>query len=89
MDDSRDGKGARAFFAAGVALSMLCTNACDDAAPSVREEVTTSPLEAAGAQAEAAAAAGTSTSAGLDPAGQSGRNLFRFETFGDQAFWGD
>jgi hypothetical protein len=72
---------------------MLLANACTDAPPSDHPEVTTSTaqLEAAGSTAAELSPELTTDSLNSGGGGQNqqGRNIFRFETFGDQAFWGD
>jgi len=70
---------------------MLSASACSDAPPSSHDEVTiaTSPLEAAGASAEAISDVAVTDSNRIGDQNPTGRNIFRFETFGDQAFWGD
>jgi hypothetical protein len=70
---------------------MMFATACTDAPPSTQPEVTTSTaeLETAGATAAELSADLTTDSLSSGGANQLGRNIFRFETFGDQAFWGD
>ncbi len=91
MDERRDGNGAWALLVASIPLSMLLVAACDDAPPSSPTEVTevASPLEAAGAGAEVISDVAVTDGNRIGDQNPTGRNLFRFETFGDQAFWGD
>jgi hypothetical protein len=72
---------------------MLLANACTDAPPSGQPEVTTSTAQLEAAGSTAAELSADLTTDALNSGGsvqnQQGRNIFRFETFGDQAFWGD
>lgn len=91
MDETRDGKGAWALFVAVVPVSMLLASACADPPPNAEVTTTTVQLEAAGASAEAVSdvSADANLTSGGGGHNQAGRNIFRYETFGDQAFWGD
>jgi len=77
------------LLSTGISFSMLLANACADPPPSNHTEVTASPLEAEGTNVDAVADVATVDATSNSGQTQTGRDIFRFETFGDQAFWGD
>ena len=92
MDERRNGNGTLWLIAALLPMSVAI--ACGDATPTSHEDVAKEPLSAAGTGDGTPTPSTTST---VDPnnlgGGSSdritqGRNTFRFETFGDEAFWG-
>lgn len=92
MDERRDARGVLSLIAVFTWLPMTMALACADAPPTREGDVAKEPLAAAGngdnpGTMMTEAADNYRTGAAGDRIAQ-GRNVFRFETFGDQAFWG-
>jgi hypothetical protein len=86
-----DGKRTLSWIAA-VWLPLTFAFACDDATPNSRQDVAREPLAAAGSgdgtEPTTTSAAPASRPGPSGDLVSEGRNVFRFQTFGDEAFWG-